>query len=59
MDLLNDTTMKELGLLEVAILWGSIVFFVTVLSYMAYNVYRMIKHGGEEFEDLGRAPWDE
>lgn len=51
--------MKELGLLEVAMLWGSIVFFVTVLSYMGYNVYRMMKDGGEEFEDLGRAPWDE
>lgn len=59
MDSLIDTTMKELGLLEVAMLWGSIVFFVTVLSYMGYNLYRMIKDGGEEFEDLGRAPWDE
>lgn len=51
--------MKELGLLEVAMLWGSIVFFVTVLSYMGYNLYKMIKHGGEEFENLDRAPWDE
>lgn len=51
--------MKELGLLEVAMLWGSIVFFVTVLSYMGYNLYRMIKDGGEEFESLDRAPWDE